>query len=60
MDKETVQSIYSLVVVEPSLIKSDYSIKEESKFDLGKGYKDTYASIYKMADLSVDIQLSKA
>ncbi len=41
------------------MLKSDQTIREDKKFELGIGYKDTLASIFKMDDLAGDIAFSK-
>jgi hypothetical protein len=51
--------VFSLVVVDPSLLKEDFAVREDLKFALGLGYKDSLATILKMDDFARDIALSK-
>ena len=51
--------IFSLVVVDPSLLKDDFGVREDLKFALGLGYKDSLATVLKMDDFARDIALSK-
>jgi hypothetical protein len=46
--------------MEPSLLKSDLTLREDAKFELGLGYRDTLLSIYKMDDLNTEIGFAKA
>jgi len=46
-------------LVDPSLLKEDYSVREDIKFALGLGYKDSIATILKMDDFARDVALSK-
>jgi len=46
-------------LVDPSLLKEDYSVREDVKFALGLGYKDSIATILKMDDFARDVALSK-
>ncbi len=47
------------MVVDPSLLKDDFAVREDLKFALGLGYKDSLATILKMDDFARDIALSK-
>lgn len=47
------------MVVDPSLLKDDFAVREDLKFSLGLGYKDSLATILKMDDFARDIALSK-
>jgi hypothetical protein len=46
-------------VVDPSLLKDDFAVREDLKFALGFGYKDSLATVLKMDDFARDIALSK-
>ena len=52
-------SIFSLIIVDPSLLKEDLTVREDVKFALGLGYKDSLATILKMDDFARDVALSK-
>lgn len=51
--------VFSLVVIDPSLLKDDFGVREDLKFALGLGYKDSLATVLKMDDYARDIALSK-
>jgi hypothetical protein len=51
--------VFSLVVVDPSLLKEDFAVREDLKFALGLGYKDSLATVLRMDDFARDIALSK-
>jgi hypothetical protein len=46
------EQLFDFILVDPSLIKSDMTIREDTRFELGIGYKDTLSSIYKMDDIA--------
>jgi len=41
------------------LLKEDYQVREDMKFALGLGYKDSLATVLKMDDFARDVALSK-
>ena len=41
------------MVVDPSLLKDDFAVREDLKFALGLGYKDSLATILKMDDFAL-------
>lgn len=47
------------MIIDPDLIKPDTTIREDIKYELGIGYKDTFSGIFKMDDISNDIATSK-
>jgi hypothetical protein len=59
VSQDTLNTLFDLVIIDPSLLKSDCTIREDVKFELGIGYKDTLASIFKMDDIANDIAISK-
>lgn len=40
-------------------MKEDYTVREDVKFALGLGYKDSLATVLKMDDFARDVALSK-
>jgi len=54
-----VEPFFDFLVIDPSLIKPDMTIREDIKYELGIGYKDTLSGIFKMDDIANDIATSK-
>lgn len=59
VSQRELEPLFNITIVDPSLVKPDLSLREDQKFELGTGYKDAIASIFKMEDLNVDIKLSR-
>lgn len=61
--QDSLEAIFDLIIIDPSLLKQsshdEVCIREDTKFELGIGYRDTLASIFKMDDISNDIAFSK-
>lgn len=53
------EKLFDFIVIDPDLIKADWQVREDIKYELGIGYKDTLAGIFKMDDISQDIAISK-
>jgi len=54
-----VEKLFDLLITDPSLLKDDFVVREDLKFALGLGFRDTQATVIKMDDFARDVALSK-